>query len=442
MERYAVWEGYMADLEKKVATIQKKCNKYGCEFHFAKVGEEIREVEDTTKDDYKALFGHYPVVNCKFIICEAEGTAQVNGWQFVADIEHTEKGNIFHKALTDVEIPVRYRTSDTYCEHCNTKRIRKGTYLVMNTETGEFKQVGHNCLMDYTHGMSASWAAYMASLRAIFEEVEEKPVGGWGWHERYYHTEEFLHYTAETIRRFGYTKSNNGTDTKSRVQDFFDVDHGNTLYWTQENIDKVRDLMQSVGFDAESAEAKQMTDDALTWLENQEATNDYLHNLKVVTALDYTTSNRFGLLVSLFPTWNRELEAEAKRKAEAEAGKASEHVGKIGDRLTVAVESVKCLTSWESCYDGYHTTTTYIWKIVGKDGNVYTWKTSHWFDEDRAPAEIKGTVKEHKIFREVKQTELTRCKVTKEWEKPEVKHEEYNDDAEKAFAETLEYFNS
>ena len=58
-------------------------------------------------------------------------------------------------------------------------------------------------------------------------------------------------------------------------------------------------------------------------------------------------------------------------------------------------------------------TTTYLWKIVGKDGNVYTWKTSRWFDEDKAPAEIKGTVKEHKTFRDVKQTDLTRCKITK-----------------------------
>ena len=51
MEQYAVWEGFMGDLEKKVATIQKKCNKFGCEFHFAKVGEEIREVEDSTRID-------------------------------------------------------------------------------------------------------------------------------------------------------------------------------------------------------------------------------------------------------------------------------------------------------------------------------------------------------------------------------------------------------
>ena len=402
----------MGDLEKKVASIQRKCNKFGCEFHFAKVGEEIREIKDFTRVD---PYTRKPLlVSCKFIICEVEGTAVINGWEFVASVEHTGKGNIFSKALTDVEIPERYRNSDTYCEHCNSHRHRKGTFIVMNTETGEFKQVGKNCLRDFTGGMSATWAAYMASLKTVFSEVEEKPVSGsWGWYQRYYTTDEFLRFTAETIRHFGFSKSNDSTSTKSRVMNFFDVAHGNTRYWEQKEIDKVKDLMAQVGFNAESDEAKEMVKAALSWLDKQESKNDYIHNLKVVTSLDYIDSSRFGLLVSLFPTWNRELEAEAKRKAEAERGALSEFVGKIGERITVEIESVKCITSWESCYNGYSTTTTYVWKIIGKDQNVYTWKTSTYLNEDKPPVSLKGTVKEHKVFREVKQTELTRCKVNR-----------------------------
>ena len=412
MERYSIWEGFMNDLEKKVAKIQRKCSKFGCDFHFAKVGEEIREVEDFTRKDPET--GKAPMkIKCKFIVVEAEGTAVINNWKFVASVEHTEKGNIFSKAMTDVEIPERYRTSDTYCEHCNSHRHRKSTCIVMNTETGEFKQVGNNCLMDFTHGMSASWAAYMASIKTIFEEVEEQPIGGSiEWYHTYYDTEEFLRYTAETIRHYGYSKSeNNGESTKSRAIEFFDVDHGNTRYWNPKDIDRVRGIMNRIGFNADSDEAKKMTEEALAWIRSQDSSNDYMHNLKVATSLEETDGSHFGLLVSLFPTWNRELEAEAKRRAEAEAGKASEHVGEIGDKITVDVESVKCITSWESCYNGYSTTTTYIWKIVGKDGNIYTWKTSKYMNEDKPPVSIKGTVKEHKVFREVKQTELTRCRI-------------------------------
>ena len=192
--------------------------------------------------------------------------------------------------------------------------------------------------------------------------------------------------------------------------DFFNVMHGNTKYWEPKEVNRVRQMMEQVGFDPESDEAKKMVLDALGWISGQEATNDYMHNLKVITSLDYVPDGKFGILISLFPTWNRELEREAQRRAEAEAGKASEFVGKVGDRITVDVEKIKCVTSWESCYNGYTTTTTYIWKIVGKDGNIYTWKTSNWMNEDNPPVSINGTVKEHKVYREVKQTELTRCK--------------------------------
>ena len=407
-ETFAVWEGFMDDLRKKVTRIQNKCRKYGCDFSFKEVGEEIREVPSNEKDP---ITNKPIMVKCKFILVQAEGTAVINGWEFVASVEHTSAGNIFSKALTTVEIPARYRNTDCICEHCKTKRIRKNTSIIRNTETGEFKQIGDSCLMDYTNGMSASMATWFASLKVIFKEAEEKPVSGWSWYQRYYDTKEFLQYTAETIRHFGYSKSDGADSTKNRVQDFFDVRHGNTKYWEQKEITRVKNLMEEVGFDPESPEAVKMTEDALAWIADQEATNDYMHNLKVVTSLKENTSARFGILVSLFPTYNRELEYQAKKKAEAEAGKQSKHIGQIGDRVDVQVESVKCLTSWESNF-GYYPTITYVWKIVDKEGNVFTWKTSKWLNEEIPPVSIKGTVKEHKEFRGVLQTELTRCKVT------------------------------
>lgn len=87
------------------------------------------------------------------------------------------------------------------------------------------------------------------------------------------------------------------------------------------------------------------------------------------------------------------------------------HFAQVGDRVDVQIASVKCITSWESCFNGYSTTSTYVWKITDVNGNIFTWKTSKWMDEENPPASMKGTVKEHKMFREVKQTELTRCKV-------------------------------
>lgn len=405
---YAIWECHMDELRKKVKTIQKKCEKYGCDFTFEEVGEEIRDVTDRELVDHNT--GEPVVHHLKFILVRAEGTAVINGWEFVASVEHTENGNIFRKAMTDVEIPQRYRCSDPYCEHCNSKRMRKGTFIIRNVESGEFKQVGHNCLNDYTHGMSASFASFNASLKPVFEEAQNQPISGVSWFAKSFGTREVLCYSAETIRHFGYSKSENGyNSTKERMRRFFDCQHGG-LFPSELN-DEVREQMESVRFNHESDEANKMVDDALAWLNEQEEKNDYIHNLKVACLLDYTTYNKFGLLVSLFPTYAREMGLYEKRAKEMEQGKSSDYVGNVGDKVNVDVDSIKCVTSWESSYDGYHASVTYIWKIISKNGNVFTWKTSKWMDEENPPRSIKGIVKEHKEFREVKQTELTRCRI-------------------------------
>ena len=407
MKRYSVFEGNMYDLMKKVNKIKNKCKKFGCDFHFEKVGEELKSVKD--------LDGN--IVVCKFIVVEVEGTAIINDWEFVASVEHTEEGNIFYKALTNVEIPERYRDSQSICEHCNSNRTRKDTFIVRNTVTGEFKQVGKSCLKDFTCGLSASTATYFASLKEVFEEAESMTVCC-SYREIFFNTVEILKYTAETIRHFGYVKTENrDNSTKDRMEDFYMVNHGMTRWMKDEQIERIKQTMKRVAFNPNSNEAKEMVNSALDWIQNQEVRNDYLHNLKVTTSLEYTTFGKTGLLVSLFPAFNRELELQAKRKQEEEQGKFSEHVGQIGERLEVEVDSVKCITSWESCYNGYTTTTTYVWKIVDKRGNVFTWKTSNLLDEEVPPKFIKGTVKEHKVFRETKQTELTRCCIPKQKKK-------------------------
>jgi hypothetical protein len=129
MKQFAIYEGNMARLVKKINRIRNKCEKYGCDFHFAETGEEFRTI---------TLEGSEKVV-ARFVLVEAEGVAVVNGWKFIASVEHSEKGNIIHKAC-DIEVPERYYTSDPICEHCNSNRYRKDTFLVMNEETGELSR--------------------------------------------------------------------------------------------------------------------------------------------------------------------------------------------------------------------------------------------------------------------------------------------------------------
>lgn len=342
-------------------------------------------------------------VMCKFIKVYAKGTARINDWEFVASVEHTSAGNIFSKAMTDLQIPARYRTAPCTCEHCMTNRIRKDTFIIHNTKTNEFKQIGKSCLKDYTNGMSASGAVWFASIKDIFKKEEDRPVSFGGFGMKYFDTVTVLDFCAEVIRKFGYTKgSETQMSTKGQMMECWDFLHGNTRFWNPSDRDRVRDNLIRIKFDPKSEEAHQMTSDALEWIRNQEATNDYLWNLKTVCSLECVTSARFGLLLSLFPTYNRDLEKQDQLKKE----RVSKPLGLIGDRITVKVEGVRCLATWDTQFGSAS-----LYKIIDVDGNILTWKTSVYIDPDRLPETITGTVKDHDEYKGVQQTVLTRCKM-------------------------------
>ena len=131
MATYEIWEGRMETLEKRLNTIMNKCRKHGLDFTYEVTGEVFRDVKDDKGEFHKM----------RYVVLEVEGKAVINGWEWLASIERTDKGNLIHSAK-DVKVPTKYYTSDCYCEHCKKNVWRKYVYLVRNTKTGAIKQVG------------------------------------------------------------------------------------------------------------------------------------------------------------------------------------------------------------------------------------------------------------------------------------------------------------
>lgn len=94
---------------------------------------------------------------------------------------------------------------------------------------------------------------------------------------------------------------------------------------------------------------------------------------------------------------------EARRPAPA---RTSEYIGKEGDKLELEVTH-KHTGSYDTFYG-----TTYIHSFEDADGNILVWKTSAYGGFEKDQLKIKGTVKEHSEYRGVKQTVLTRCRVS------------------------------
>ena len=82
----------------------------------------------------------------------------------------------------------------------------------------------------------------------------------------------------------------------------------------------------------------------------------------------------------------------------------SEFQGEIGERLELILTVEKAIE-----LEGYYGRST-MHIMNDYDGNCYVWTTSakHW--EPETEHHIKGTVKEHKIYKGTKQTVLIRCR--------------------------------
>ncbi|GFI61788.1 hypothetical protein IMSAG049_00957 [Clostridiales bacterium] len=161
--------------------------------------------------------------------------------------------------------------------------------------------------------------------------------------------------------------------------------------------------MWEVSFNANSDYAKEISEKALEWVLSQEANSEYMHNLKTVCSASYVTFENFGILASFIPSYNRAIEREQRIEAERNANMKSEHIGKVGDRITILISDCRIITSWETQYGR-----TVIFKITDESGNVFTWKTSGGIAEDTK--KILATVKSHNEYNGTKQTEITRCR--------------------------------
>jgi hypothetical protein len=151
--QYLIPEKNFPAFEKAIAALSKKCLKF--------TGEEISLV----------VFG-YELVEFKpqqFVKCYNVllNTPQlVSGdWKFVGVLDHSLDPNIGNlvRSLTSDQVPVEFRHGYR-CNHCSVNRFRKQTFLLRETTSGEYKQVGSSCLKDFTKIDSVHATAKAAEL--------------------------------------------------------------------------------------------------------------------------------------------------------------------------------------------------------------------------------------------------------------------------------------
>ncbi len=323
---------------------------------------------------------------------------KVNGWTFVATIQHTDEGNIVRRVGTAAELPAQYRNVTRLCEHCNTDRNRKDTYILRH-EDGRYKQVGRNCLADFFgHDalMYAERAQYLCDL-ADGCEADEFGFGG-SRGPNYEALEIYLGFVAECITRSGWMSRG-----KARELGCSGAATA-TVAYTHLHPPKPPTSFEPM-FRNPSPESMKLGEEAIAWaaaIEGEDVA-EYLHNIRIIARRGVYGDRDSGLAASIVAAYQRHLTGIRMRELQARRAEFAKHVGEVGKRIRVKLFVEKVV----QCDGNYGT--SYLHIMGDAEGNVFTWFASSKPLATATEVVVDGTIKRHGDYKGVKQNIMTRC---------------------------------
>lgn len=105
----------------------------------------------------------------------------------------------------------------------------------------------------------------------------------------------------------------------------------------------------------------------------------------------------------------KEREREERIKAEKSI---SQYVGRIGERIFTEATYIRTISFDVPSFRGYGVNNMNIHIFKDNEGNTLIWKSAAYIDADEGETvELAGTVKEHREYKDEKQTSLSRCKI-------------------------------
>lgn len=382
-------------LDQKLALLNRKAGKLGCTPITTKVLSVARREVQT--EDWKAVVTFYEI--------QVDGIApKFSDWEFVGTLEHTEAGNIV-RSVPGQTLPETFRSVSAKCDHCETVRSRKDTYVVRHQTTGEFKQVGHSCVRDFLGHNSPEHLAWLASLIRELREVSEDMAHK---ESKQFTTEDFLQIAAEVVIRHGFV-------SKKAAQTYAEKSEGKAHLETTSGrawqyLNPTPEMKRKSDTLVPSAEALSLVTNSLLYAEalsTKSNLSEYEHNLLMACRKEFVTSRDCGFLASLIGSYQRHVGelAEKKRKADESP---SQWIGQIEKRETFELTVVG-----EHVFDGFQSfsETLYLYRMQDVNGNVCIWKTANKRLEVGKSYKLKSTVKKHDLWNGIKQTVLQRCAI-------------------------------
>ena len=428
---YMIPEENIENLEKKFIAAARKIRKIN------------PELEPTmTKEDHTIVLVRKIVLrpcDCRFeatvkkIPYEArkvelkipdEAVFAENNWTFGGSVEPSgvEGKNFVNINLSGNDfglvVPPKYFTANPCtCDYCKTNRKRNKTYLVVNRETGEWKQLGKECLKLFVTGIDVD---AIATFESFIKEAEDAANPGdeffYNRRARFVEVQRALELAQAATKMFGFvaTRDNVGErnvfSTKNIVQakllkemgcpsDLLNID----------NTEREKINLAVAKLTAYSAYAEEsISNDIIVLRETVTELPDepYYNNLKTVLANEYVPLDKLGLLVSAPKAISRYYESKKMQEEKEKLAKSSNYIGAVGEKISVNFISGREVACCETQFGLLH-----IYEFKDANGNTVVWKSSSSKDIPESGV-VVGTVKAHEEYNGVKQTVILRAKIT------------------------------
>lgn len=351
-----------------VAAKNKKAAKLGCpEIKYEVSAPFIKAVEHV---DYEFV-----------TVTIDESIIKVGDYKVIGRIDEVE-GSVIPSGFSDMK---KYRNvSMTECDHCNMARARKHLVIVSDG-TNEMK-IGSTCLNDFVgHTTALSYIASLGWAMDLQDTVDEEGFGRVSAGAAVYSVKEVLSYGAAIVRMDGKyisrkTAEEMGTfvTTKDSVC-YAMFDRKSELRYTEQDVATV--------------------EAALAWFENTEHPDtDFFYNLTTLLSKNHIPVKMFGYVLALFPVYFKAMEQK-------ETVAASEFIGNVGDKkvsMKVVCKRILALVG------AYGVSNMFIFK---SGDNVISYSSASFKCEVGDVLNIQATIKDHKIYRDTKQTVITRAKI-------------------------------
>lgn len=380
----------LSRLQDEIDRLNRRAEKLGCKPIQLEVLRTFKEKRPHPLFETEVDFSYSD------IIVSGE-SPQLNGWTMIAAIDPQPSGENIIREVPGQSCPASFRTTDTTCDHCHTKR-RRTSIFVLRHENGEYKQVGRNCLGDFLGHQSPedliARAEVLFNLLSVVSDADNAEWANSGRGEFVVDIVEFVSVVVALSRRLGWMPKTKAIPPDRATSE---------IAWdlcAYPGSEYTKDLIREKKIFVSENDV-QIATKAIEWAKTiTNAPNSYLHDLGVCCRQDFVRVKLAGYTASVVAAYDKETgQREKKTKP------TSKHVGTEKSRQIFTDLTITTVYPYSS---GIYTKTLVAFKDA--DGNVLVWKASgtpEWPERNKVVT-IKATIKKHDYYKETAQTVLER----------------------------------